>query len=97
MDDDSDLTEHPGLAAPLAAWVAARHKVRLLRNTGRLGLIRSKNRGAKEAAASVVVFLDAHCEVNTGWLPPLLATVAGDARAVAVPVIDTIHHTTFEV
>lgn len=51
-------------------------KVRLLRNYERQGLIRTRSRGAREAKGEVIVFLDAHCEVNTNWLPPLLAPIA---------------------
>ena len=39
-------------------------KVRLLRNERRQGLIRSKNTGAAAARGEVLVFLDAHCEVE---------------------------------
>lgn len=50
-------------------------KVRIIRNKEREGLIRTRSRGAKEAKGEVIVYLDAHCEVNTNWLPPLLAPI----------------------
>ena len=56
-------------------------KVRLLRNHEREGLIRTRSRGAREARGEVIVFLDAHCEVNVNWLPPLLAPIAVDRYA----------------
>lgn len=42
-------------------------KVRLIRTKERLGLIRAKIEGAKNATGEVVVFLDSHCEANHGW------------------------------
>lgn len=71
-------------------------KVRLIRNTEREGLIRTRSRGAHEAAGEVIVFLDAHCEVNTNWLPPLLAPIYRDRTVMTVPIIDGIDHKTFE-
>lgn len=53
-------------------------KVRLIRNAERQGLIRTRSRGATEARGEVIVFLDAHCEVNANWLPPLLAPIYYD-------------------
>jgi polypeptide N-acetylgalactosaminyltransferase len=50
-------------------------KVRLIRNAERQGLIRTRVRGAVESRGEVVVFLDAHCEVGTNWLPPLLGPI----------------------
>lgn len=35
-------------------------------------------RGAQEATGEVIVYLDAHCEVNKNWLPPLLAPIYRD-------------------
>lgn len=71
-------------------------RVRLIRNTEREGLIRTRSRGAMEATGDVIVFLDAHCEVNTNWLPPLLAPIHVDHRVMTVPIIDGIDHKTFE-
>lgn len=71
-------------------------KVRLIRNAEREGLIRTRSRGAREAHGEVIVFLDAHCEVNTNWLPPLLAPIHRNHRAMTVPLIDGIDSDNFE-
>ncbi|XP_047988490.1 N-acetylgalactosaminyltransferase 7 [Leguminivora glycinivorella] len=71
-------------------------KVRLIRNSQREGLIRTRSRGAQEATGEVIVFLDAHCEVNVNWLPPLLAPIYRDYKTMTVPVIDGVDHRTFE-
>ncbi|VDN31194.1 unnamed protein product [Gongylonema pulchrum] len=70
-------------------------KVRLVRNTEREGLIRTRSIGAKEAAGDVVIFLDAHCEVNINWLPPLLAPIRQNRKVMTVPVIDGIDMNTW--
>ncbi|KAI6234965.1 Polypeptide N-acetylgalactosaminyltransferase [Aphelenchoides besseyi] len=64
--------------------------VRLVRKKQRLGLIRAKLEGAKEAKGEVVVFLDSHCEANNGWLEPLLQRIKDNRTAVVCPVIDFI-------
>lgn len=71
-------------------------KVRLIRNVERQGLIRSRSRGAESATGDVVVFLDAHCEVNHNWLPPLLAPIANNKKTLTVPIIDGIDSVDFE-
>ncbi|UXI22034.1 plexin-B [Sarcoptes scabiei] len=71
-------------------------KVRVIRNSERLGLIGSRAHGAKEALGEVVVFLDAHCEVNLNWLVPLLSPIAENNRTMTVPVIDGIDSETFQ-
>lgn len=71
-------------------------KVRIIRNIQREGLIRTRSRGAQEATGEVIVFLDAHCEVNKNWLPPLLAPIYRDSQVMTVPVIDGIDHKSFE-
>ncbi|XP_016340917.1 polypeptide N-acetylgalactosaminyltransferase 16-like [Sinocyclocheilus anshuiensis] len=65
-------------------------KVRCLRNERREGLIRSRVRGASAASASILTFLDSHCEVNTDWLQPMILRVKEDHTRVVSPIIDVI-------
>ncbi|CAG0884402.1 unnamed protein product [Cyprideis torosa] len=71
-------------------------KVRVIRNAEREGLIRTRTNGAKHAKGEVILFLDAHCEVNVNWLPPLLAPIAKNRRTMTVPIIDGIDKDTLE-
>ncbi|KAG5896246.1 hypothetical protein JTB14_011364 [Gonioctena quinquepunctata] len=92
-----DFSDKENLKLDLENYIEQFHgKVRLIRNVQREGLIRTRSRGAQEATGEVIVFLDAHCEVNTNWLPPLLAPIYYDRTTMTVPVIDGIDHNTFE-
>ena len=62
----------------------------------REGLIRARLKGVKEAVGQVLVFLDAHMEVATGWLVPILSEISHDRTRVILPVIDNINSETFE-
>lgn len=46
--------------------------------------------GVKYSTGKVLVFLDAHCECNQGWLEPLLAPIVESRSTVTVPIIDVI-------
>ncbi|CAF1565944.1 unnamed protein product [Adineta steineri] len=67
--------------------------VRVLRAPVRFGLIKAKNYGAKNATGDVVIFLDAHCEANVGWLEPLLLRIKEKRSAILCPGIDMISDT----
>jgi polypeptide N-acetylgalactosaminyltransferase len=95
MDDYSDLEE---LQTPLEAEIAKLNstgKIRLLRNSQREGLIRSRVYGARNATAEVLVFLDSHIEVNLEWAEPLLQLIKENRTTFAVPIIDIISADTF--
>ncbi|CAG5104305.1 Oidioi.mRNA.OKI2018_I69.chr1.g1188.t1.cds [Oikopleura dioica] len=64
--------------------------VKIHRNENREGLIRARSIGASLAIKEVLVFLDAHCEAEYNWLPPLLAPIARNDRIATVPIIDKI-------
>ena len=61
------------------------------------GLIRAKVHGVENSTGEIVVFIDSHCEVNDGWLEPLLDRIVRNRKAIAMPVIDVIDMNTFEV
>ncbi|CAF0774469.1 unnamed protein product [Adineta steineri] len=89
VDDQSDIEE---MGQKLDDYCEEHfgELVRVLRAPSRLGLIKAKNYGAKNATGDIVVFLDAHCEANTGWLEPLLARIKEKRSAVLCPSIDMI-------
>ena len=68
----------------------------LLRLPKREGIVGARLRGAGLALGDILVFLDSHCEVNYGWLEPLLARIAEDQRHVVTPDIEVINYKTFE-
>ena len=74
VDDKSEL-EHLHEKLDNLAKDSYYAKVKIVRNKEREGLIRARNNGAVAATGDVVVFLDAHCEVDYNWLPPLLAPI----------------------
>ena len=64
-------------ALPLVSYV---------RNARREGLMRSRVVGFHHSSAPTVTFLDSHCEVTPGWLPPLLERVTLNQSTVVAPV-----------
>ncbi|XP_042897553.1 N-acetylgalactosaminyltransferase 7 isoform X2 [Parasteatoda tepidariorum] len=92
-----DFSEKENLKGELEDYIRQfGQKVRLTRNKQREGLIRSRTYGAEFSKGEVIVFLDAHCEVNVNWLPPLLAPIYTNRTVMTVPVIDGIDKDSFE-
>jgi len=88
VDDDSML---PNLMEPLDRYIAELDpKIRLIRNTERQGLIRTRQRGADLATGEVLVFMDSHVEVNIGWAQPLLQAFVDNPRVVLQPGLQNI-------
>lgn len=91
MVDDGNLDPTQG------QQLAKIKKVKLVRNSIRQGLIRSRLAGVKAAQAEVLVFLDSHCEVGYTWVQPLLEALLVDRTTIVSPVIDNINLNTFQV
>ncbi|XP_041352821.1 N-acetylgalactosaminyltransferase 7-like [Gigantopelta aegis] len=88
VDDFSDKAD---LKGKLEEYVKRFNgKVKITRNPERLGLIQTRTRGAEVSTGDVIVFLDAHCECNRNWLPPLLTRILHNRRTMAVPIVDGI-------
>lgn len=93
--DDCSTDEH--LKEPLAQYLRLLPKVTLLRNENRVGLIVSRMNGAAKAKGQVVIFLDAHTEVNRAWLEPLLDEIRLNRKQVLQPFVDAIDAMSLEI
>ncbi len=86
--DDKSTNQY--LHEPLDRYLKMLPKVKLLRNTKRDGLIVSRMNGYRVAKGQVVIFLDAHTEVNVGWLEPLLYELKTHPDSIIQPFVDGI-------
>ncbi|XP_058465054.1 putative polypeptide N-acetylgalactosaminyltransferase 9 [Malaya genurostris] len=85
-----DFSYMPHTKTQLDDYFAEIPKVRILRAPERLGLIKARLLGAKNATTEILTFLDAHCECIAGWLEAQLDRVARDPTTIAMPAIDWI-------
>lgn len=94
--DDGNTHESTGVQSYFEKYDYFLPKLRFLKSEVQLGLIKARMFGARHATGEVLVFLDSHCEVNEGWIEPLLYEIVNKTNVVVSPVIDTIHPDTFE-
>ena len=65
-------------------------KVRLIRNPTQKHLVVARLVGARSATGEVLIFLEGHCEVTSGWLEPMLQHIYNFPNAIAIPILDYI-------
>ncbi|CAO1393138.1 unnamed protein product [Diamesa serratosioi] len=94
----NDASTKDVLNEPLEKYVKDNFhgKVKVVKLQTRKGLIVARMEGAKVATSEVLVFLDAHIEVNVNWLPPLLEPIALNPKASTTPIIDQFNYLNYE-
>ena len=89
-----DMSFDAPLKEPIQRYIDLLPNVKLIRHRKRSGLIVARMIGARLATAPVIIFLDAHTEVNVGWLEPLLDQLKRNRNQVIQPFIDGIDQKT---
>ena len=84
------------LKKPLDDYIAEYPKVKLVRSPVRLGLMKARMTGAVNSKGPVLIFMDSHFEVTTGWLEPLLDRIARNKNTTVLPTVDGLDSETFE-
>ena len=84
------------LKDPLDTYTNLLPKVKIVRHKKRSGLIVSRMIGARLATGQVLLFLDAHSEVNVGWLEALLQPLLLNPNMVVQPFIDGVDSRTLD-
>ncbi|XP_041367706.1 inactive polypeptide N-acetylgalactosaminyltransferase-like protein 5 [Gigantopelta aegis] len=92
-----DFSANDDLQDSLDTYLASYSKVKLVRSSHRLGLVRARLLGVSMTTAPILVFLDSHCECAEGWLEPLVMEIYKNSSSVLTPIIDIIDKNTFHI
>lgn len=94
----NDGSTRKDLYEPLQKYIKENfdRRVKIVNLAKRSGLIVARMEGVRRAKGEVLLFLDAHMEVNVNWLPPLLEPIALHPKTSTVPIIETFTPDTFE-
>jgi len=96
IDDGSGTDEITKLLPEYLKYRLDGYNVHLHRYEKQGGLIFARQEGAKHSSGDLLIFLDSHCESTKGWLEPLAYHIKQHPKAVAIPSIDSIDHTSLE-
>lgn len=91
-----DCSSVQNIKQSLVEYVPHLPKTKLVRNEVREGLTRSRINGATRATGDVFIFLDAHTEVNEGWLEPILEELKRRPTAVIEPTLNAVMPATLQ-
>lgn len=59
--------------------------VKVLRQDARIGLIRGRNLASDVAMGDIIISIDPHVKVSSGWLKPIIKKINDNYKCVAVP------------
>ncbi|KAL7012867.1 hypothetical protein ACKWTF_015087 [Chironomus riparius] len=87
--DDCSTMEH--LKEPLEKYTATLPvTVRIIRSHTRLGIVANRVLGARNARAPVLIYIDSHIEVFTGWFEPIMDRFVDNMDLIVLPNVSKI-------
>ncbi|XP_050400382.1 polypeptide N-acetylgalactosaminyltransferase 1-like [Patella vulgata] len=92
--DDHSTREY--LLEPLERVLGPFKHISVIRTPYKMGPASTRNYGARHTKGNVIIFFDSHCEVDSGWIEPLLDAISKDRTRIVVPVINVIRPDTME-
>ncbi|KAK3088178.1 hypothetical protein FSP39_015729 [Pinctada imbricata] len=91
--DDGSTLDH--LKKKLDIYVSSLPKVKLIRLQETRGLMVSRQTGIDAAQSGVIIVMDSHIEVASGWLEPLLQRIKEDPKLLVFSKMGAVDGNTF--
>ncbi|KAL7012868.1 hypothetical protein ACKWTF_015088 [Chironomus riparius] len=87
-----DYSTHEHLKEPLENYTATLPvTVRIIRSHTRLGIVANRVLGARNAVAPVLIYIDSHVELHTGWIEPILDRFVDNMDLIVLPNVSSIN------